>query len=138
MLFEQSNISQGNIQTALTWAESDDAEVAALARIVADVGRAHSHRKKRLPSIARKHPGLWKRMVEAGLVDDWVERSQYPEEPEDITGPESLEEPRVVVGHAQPVDCRAQRSREPELMTREGGDVSEKPHVVFDDEDIPF
>src|SRR5260370_25859882 len=64
----------------MTWDCDDDAEVATLARIVADLGRAQSHRKKRLPSIARKHPDLWKRMVDANLVDDWLDRPPDPQE----------------------------------------------------------
>ena len=71
MLCRQSNISPANVRTAAAWALEGNAEVAALAQLVADMGRVHPHRKKRLPYIQRNVPALWHRMIAAGLVEDW-------------------------------------------------------------------
>jgi hypothetical protein len=85
MLLRQSVISPRNIGMASEWAGSQDREVAELARIVADIGRVHPGRKRRLPHIRTQKPELWERMLAAGVVqpdpqyswddehdDDWL------------------------------------------------------------------
>src|SRR5258708_27457861 len=69
MLFRQRRISPLNIGMAMEWADGDDAEVTALALIVADVGRVCPGKKKRMGRIRNSHPALWKRMGAADLID---------------------------------------------------------------------
>jgi len=73
ILLRQRVISPKNIGMAVEWAGSEDPAVAELAQLVADIGRTHPGRKKRLPTIRQRHPALWARMVAAGLVDEWPE-----------------------------------------------------------------
>jgi hypothetical protein len=86
MLHRQSVISPRNIRMASEWAGSQDREVAELAGIVADIGRVHPGRKRRLPYIRTHKPELWERMLAAGVVhpeaqyasddehgDDWLD-----------------------------------------------------------------
>jgi hypothetical protein len=73
---EQSRISEKNVGRAMILAVHDDEEVRTLAAIVADIGRVHPHRRRRYRAIIRDHPGLWKRMIAAGLVEPctpWTE-----------------------------------------------------------------
>jgi hypothetical protein len=83
----QSNISRQNIDMAVAWGLEGNAEVAALAQLVVDVGSVHPRKKKRLPYIQRNDPALWHRMLAAGVVEDWPdellseERWPGPESP---------------------------------------------------------
>lgn len=72
MLFRQRVISAKNVSMATEWARSDDQEVAQLSRIVADIGRVHPARKRRLPFLRNRHADLWARMVAAGAVYEIV------------------------------------------------------------------
>jgi hypothetical protein len=72
MLLRQRVISRKNIGMAMEWAGSEDQEVAQLACIVADIGRVHPSRKRRLPFLRNRHPELWARMVVAGVVHELV------------------------------------------------------------------
>ncbi|HYM61514.1 MAG TPA: hypothetical protein VEZ11_11555 [Thermoanaerobaculia bacterium] len=83
MLHRQSNISRKNLQMAAMWASEGDAEVAALANLVIDIGIAHPHRRKRLPFIRRNRPELWKRMVAAGMAEEWPDQDPLDEYPTD-------------------------------------------------------
>lgn len=71
MLFEQRVISVKNVRMAMDWTGSEDPEVSEVARIVADIGRLHPGRKRRLPFLRDRHPDLWTRMLAAGLVPDF-------------------------------------------------------------------
>ena len=76
MLLRQRLISAKNVGMAMEWAGSEDREVSQLARIVADIGRVHPGRKRRLPFLRNHHAELWERMVAAGVVDE-VLRVRY-------------------------------------------------------------
>lgn len=71
MLFGQRVISVKNVRMAMDWTGSEDPEVSEVARIVADIGRLHPGRKRRLPFLRDRHPDLWTRMLAAGLVPDF-------------------------------------------------------------------
>ena len=73
MLLRQRVISAKNVRMAMEWAESEDQEVARLARIVADIGRIHPGRKRRLPFLRNHHAELWARMIAAGMVYEFPE-----------------------------------------------------------------
>jgi hypothetical protein len=83
MLFRQKNISPKNIGMAGEWVGSEDRDVAALALLVVDVGRAHPGRKKRWPHIQSRHPGLWTRLVAAGVVDELPMDTSWEHQPDD-------------------------------------------------------
>jgi hypothetical protein len=70
MLGRQSNISAGNIETARSWTNDADVEVATLAQLVVDIGRAHARRKRRRRHIRESDPALFQRMIAAGLAFD--------------------------------------------------------------------
>jgi len=107
MLFGQSVISPKNIGMAYEWTGSEDAEIAALAKIVVDVGRAHPGRKKRWPRIRTLHPELWKRLVAAGIVDDLPMDSSWEDRPDDGWRYEGTDDPEphrtAPDGDVQPV-----------------------------------
>lgn len=71
MLFHQRVISVKNIRMAMDWTASEDPDVTELARIVADIGRVHPARKRRLSFVRDRHPDLWTRMLAARLVHDF-------------------------------------------------------------------
>src|SRR5436305_12475027 len=73
MLFRQSRISPKNIGMAMEWAAGDDPEVTALALIVAEVGRYHPGKRKRLGRMKHDRPALWERMIAADLLFDFDE-----------------------------------------------------------------
>jgi len=121
MLLGQSVISPKNVQMARVWAAGEDVEVAELALIVAEIGRIHPGRKKRLPHIRTRHPALWARMVAAGVVDEW-ELGEPSENPREGEFPER---------EAEVVSSREECG--PALFLHQ-----EDPHEVLDDEEIPF
>lgn len=98
MLRRQSNISQRNIQAATAWAAGADADVAALAQLVAEIARAHPGKRKRLPYIRRNHPGLWQRMIVAGLVDDRPDNRSSPELSEEFEWPRQGVRAAIILG----------------------------------------
>jgi hypothetical protein len=105
---------------ASEWAESTDPEVAALARLVVDVGRVHPRKRKRLPYIRSRDPELWERMVAAGLADEWFESSEWGQE---SAGDRLDEEPAGLSSHrAFPVE-----NVDPEPPAREEYDEDELP-----------
>jgi len=121
MLFRQRVISPKNIGMATEWAASEDSEVAALAQIVADVGRVCPGRRKRMQKIRSGHPALWARMVAAGAIDyDQLEssRTDYEDDAEELADP---------AGGADVGGLIA-----PDLVT---GDEDE---AVEDEDEIPF
>jgi len=75
----QSNISKKNIETAAAWTSDADPEVATLAALVVEVGRVHPHRRRRHGHIRSADPGLFQRMITAGLVFEWPSASDAPE-----------------------------------------------------------
>jgi hypothetical protein len=94
MLHRQSNISDGNIKTATTWANDPEAEVATLARLTADIGRIHPRKKKRFRHIRREDPALFQRMIAAGVaIDRW-------DDPEPREAPVDLREALASADHS--------------------------------------
>lgn len=93
MLFQQSVISPKNIGMAYEWAGSEDADIAGLAKIVVDVGRAHPGRKKRWPRIRTLHPELWSRLVAAGVADQLPMDSSREDRPGDDRLYEGTDDP---------------------------------------------
>ncbi|HET6149613.1 MAG TPA: hypothetical protein VFH68_18895 [Polyangia bacterium] len=79
MLVRQSNISKKNIETAATWTNDADPEVATLAALVVEVGQVHPHRRRRRARIRSIDPGLFQRMITAGLVSEWPIEWDAPE-----------------------------------------------------------
>ncbi len=65
----QSHISKKNLTALREWAESDDAEVAKLARLVIEVSEVKPHKRRRLQVLSEKRPDLLERLEETGLID---------------------------------------------------------------------
>ncbi len=64
----QSHISTRNVACLNEWAQSNDPEVAALARIVLDVAQVKPSKKRRLKVLARERPDLLTKLEETGLI----------------------------------------------------------------------
>ena len=64
----QSHISARNVACLNEWAQSNDPEVAGLARIVLDVAQVKPYKKRRLKVLARERPDLLTKLEETGLI----------------------------------------------------------------------
>jgi hypothetical protein len=119
MLLRQSNISKKNLEMVAIWASEGDDEVAALAHLVTDIGIAHPRKRKRLPYIRRNRPELWKRMVAAGLVDEWSDEYPPDEYPQDERPPDEA---------GSKLERRPVEPQEKSAVTV----------IEYDDDEIPF
>ena len=63
----QSNISAKNLERLQVLVESDDKEVAGLAKVVAEVAKIHPHKRRRLKFLARTRKDLIAQLDQLGL-----------------------------------------------------------------------
>jgi hypothetical protein len=64
----QSNISARNLERLKILAESEEEEVAGLAKVVAEVAKAHPRKRRRLKFLATKHKDLVGRLDQLGIA----------------------------------------------------------------------
>lgn len=72
ILFRQSCISKKNLNRMGELAACNDEEVRSMAEIVMAIGLAHPGRRHRYRWIKANQPGLWQRMIQVGIVEEWV------------------------------------------------------------------
>ena len=69
----QSNISEKNLTRLRTLTTSLDTEVAEMAKLVLEIGKAHPHKKRRTKFLAKEHRDLLAQLDEAeemGVIDN--------------------------------------------------------------------
>lgn len=64
----QSNISETNLARLGKLAASPNEEIAAMARLVLEIGRVHPQRRSRLRFLTRERKDLLDRLEETGLI----------------------------------------------------------------------
>ena len=64
----QSNISESNLSRLSELTTSEEPEIAALAKVVLEIGKVKPHKRKRLSFLARSHRELIDRLEETGLI----------------------------------------------------------------------
>lgn len=64
----QSNISEKNLARLKTLTASSNPEIAKMAELVLEIGKAHPRKRKRLRFLARERKELLERLEETGLI----------------------------------------------------------------------
>ena len=81
----QKNISKKNQKRLAELCQSAPMDVAELAQLVLEVSRIRSHKRKRIGMLRAKHPALFRRLIDAGLIfpDDVEENAWDESSPDD-------------------------------------------------------
>ena len=64
----QANISKKNLTRLKTLTASPNSEIAAMAKLVLEIGKVHPHKRKRLGFLARERKDLLAQLEETGLI----------------------------------------------------------------------